>query len=160
MEMAAEELGMDSVELRCINAITEGDTSVIGHTIENTLPVKECLETMKNSDFWKRQAEEKDPCVGYGISMGFLSCGFGKRIPDNCTIKVSWNKGEKTRVYCGYTDLGQGNTTSIAAVAAEALQLEMEDIEMIMADSSLTADSASTAASRSTFTDHDPLAIS
>src|SRR6202021_1521883 len=56
----------------------------------------------------------------------------------------------KVRVLAGSTEMGQGTNTVFAQIAAEALGLDCEQIEILQPDTSLVPNSGPTVASRTT----------
>jgi CO/xanthine dehydrogenase Mo-binding subunit len=54
-------------------------------------------------------------------------------------------------VMAGCADIGQGSTTVMAAIAAEELGLEYDDIQVIAADTMVTPEGGASSASRQTF---------
>ena len=55
------------------------------------------------------------------------------------------------RIRIGFVDIGQGSRTALKAMAADALETDLDHIEMIMSDTAETLDCGSAAGSRSTF---------
>ncbi len=150
MGKAAAILGIDPIEIRRRNALHEGDVGAIGQTMDHSIGLSDALAQFEKSDFWRKAKEDTSGEYGYGIAVGFLSSGFGKGVNDQATITV-----EKTEdgyiIYCGLVDIGQGSETALIMIAAEALEVPTEKIKMVMADTELTQDCSSTAASRSVY---------
>ncbi|MDO4977642.1 MAG: xanthine dehydrogenase family protein molybdopterin-binding subunit [Eubacteriales bacterium] len=150
LSRAARKLGMDQIAIRKKNALIKGLTAGLGNEMLHDIDYIGALELIEESDFWKNQKDNTDPYIAYGIAGGHQSSGMGKNIPDDAAVRIE-KRGDHYKVYCGLVDLGQGNTTSLHAVAAEALHASEEDVELIMADTALTLDCGSVAGSRSTF---------
>ena len=147
---AAKLLGIDPLEIRCMNAITKGAEGGLGQTMEHFVDFKGALKLIENSKLWQERKHNTDPYVGYGIAGGHLSCGLGKNIPDKAAVKIAEKEGGYI-VYVGLVDIGQGSRTALQAMAAEALGVGFDQVELVMADTSSTLDCGSTAGSRSTF---------
>ncbi len=98
-------------------------------------------------------------CLTVGFSFGGLSPAYGttllqelpeslKRNPNiNAWLEVLANG--KVRIFTGKLELGQGIRTAIAQVAAEELDLSMESVEVLLAETGRTPDEGYTAGSGS-----------
>ena len=148
---AAEKLGLDPIEIRLENALETGKYGALGQKMEHCVDFKGALELIRTSDLWKSRETNRDPYVGYGIAGGHLSCGLGKNIPDTASVVVEETKPGYYRIRVGFVDIGQGSRTALKAMAADALETDLDHIEMIMSDTAETLDCGSAAGSRSTF---------
>lgn len=54
-------------------------------------------------------------------------------------------------VLTGAADIGQGSNTVLAQIAAETLGVELEDVDLVSADTGVTPDAGATSASRQTY---------
>lgn len=150
LNKAASILKIDPIDLRIINALEPGKEGSLGQVMEHSVGIKEALETLKTSDFWVNKDSENDPLVGYGMAAGWLSCGMGAGIKDDAKVEVRC-RGEKYQVKVGCVDIGQGNYTGFAQLAAAELGVDMDRIELIAADTLNTHNCGTTAASRTTY---------
>ena len=150
MGKAAAVLGIDPIEIRRRNVLREGDLGAIGQKMDHSIGLLEALDQFEQSEFWKKAKADTSGTYGYGIAAGFLSSGFGKGVNDQATITIEKTEDGYT-VYCGLVDIGQGSETALIMITAEALDVPVEKIKMIMADTELTQDCSSTAASRSVY---------
>lgn len=148
LDEAAVKLNIDPVDLRLKNALKQGDIGPFNQKIDHTCGLIEALTIFKNSDFWKNK--EVGDGIGYGVSAGHLSCGFGKGVPDKAEVLIKELDGG-FEVYLGFTEIGQGAVQSLRQITANALDVDIEKIKMIMGDTEKTYNCASTAASRSTY---------
>jgi len=148
---AAETLQIDPVEIRKKNALRTGDTGSLGHLIDHSCGMREALELLEASPLWQRRKTETDSNAGYGMAAGHLSCGFGKAVPDTAEVELKQDADGIYEVYVGLTEMGQGGSNSLRAIAADALGVGPEQVRMIMSDTAHTPDCGATAASRTTF---------
>lgn len=148
---AAGKLGLDPIEIRLENALETGKYGALGQKMEHCVDFKGALELIRTSDLWKSRETNRDPYVGYGIAGGHLSCGLGKNIPDTASVTVEEAEPGYYRIRVGFVDIGQGSRTALEAMAADALETDLNHIELIMSDTAETLDCGSTAGSRSTF---------
>lgn len=148
---AVAQLGLDPISMRLDNALVQGSVGALGQPMDHCVGLREALKLVQESDLWKERESNTDPYVGYGVAGGFLSCGLGQKIPDNAKVSVREREDGGFDIGCGLVDIGQGSTTALAAMAADLLETDIENIHMIMADTDKTEDCGCTAASRSVF---------
>ena len=162
----AKELGIDPVELRLKNVITDG----VPHHTQTPLPspvtldrvVEQCASASgweKTDGGWvykKPQVETDKPYLnrGVGFACGFKNVGFSFGFPERSWATVELHGDgeiEKAVVHHAGSDVGQGAHTVYQQMAAEALDLPLEKVELMVADTAFTKDAGSTSASRMTF---------
>ena len=162
----AKELDIDPVELRLKNVITDG----VPHHTQTPLPspvtldrvVEQCASASgweKTDGGWvyiKPQFETDKPYLnrGVGFACGFKNVGFSFGFPERswATVELYGDAEiEKAVVHHAGSDVGQGAHTVFQQMAAEALDLPLEKVEMMVADTAFTKDAGSTSASRMTF---------
>ena len=148
---AVAQLGLDPIGMRLDNALVQGSVGALGQPMDHCVGLREALKLVQESDLWKERESNTDPYVGYGVAGGFLSCGLGQKIPDNAKVSLREREDGGFDIGCGLVDIGQGSTTALAAMAADLLETDIENIHMIMADTDKTEDCGCTAASRSVF---------
>jgi CO/xanthine dehydrogenase Mo-binding subunit len=91
---------------------------------------------------------------GLGFACAHKNVGFSYGYPESCTIGIDlYGKGEIERAVIrhGASEVGMGAHTVITQMAADALCLSMEKIELISTDTAQVKDSGSVSASRMTF---------
>ena len=148
---AIAQLGLDPIQVRMDNALVQGSVGALGQPMDHYAGLRDALKLVQESDLWKERESNTDPYVGYGVAGGFLSCGLGQKIPDGAKVSVREREDGGFDISCGLVDIGQGSTTALAAMAADLLETDIENIHMIMADTDRTEDCGPTAASRSVF---------
>ena len=147
---AAKILKIDPLEMRRRNVLREGDLGAIGQKMDHSMGLLESINQFEKSDFYKKAKEDTSGEYGYGIAVGFLSSGFGKGVNDKAAVTIL-KKDNGYEIRCGLVDIGQGSETALIMIASEALEVEPDQIHMVMADTELTEDCSSTAASRSSY---------
>ena len=141
MNMAAEDLGIDPIELRIKNAMVTGDKIPEVATISSCGFIESLKEVAKISN-WKRRRKNLRPGEGIGVGCySFISGGvfnwFNTQYPFS---------GAEVRVFADGTahlltmasDIGQGSDTVLKQILAEELGLRMEDIRITSADTAIT----------------------
>jgi 4-hydroxybenzoyl-CoA reductase alpha subunit len=137
LDMLAEKVGLDPLEIRFRNIVKEGEILNSGSRV-TSCGVKETLvETSGDSDFkkkWKKGSGNK----GIGIACGISIVGFNMGFRSGSTAYLKFNEEGAATLFTGSTDNGQGNDNMMLQVAAEELGLEIDDINLISADTELT----------------------
>jgi len=161
----AEALQMDPVEIRMKNVIRDG---MDGHTqtpLPGPVTMDRVVEKCAISSGWQQsngqwlRAEEAQPQKahlkrGVGFACGFKNVGFSYGFPERSWATVELHgKAEIERVVVHHagSDVGQGAHTVFRQMAAEALNVSQEIVELMVADTAVTGDAGSSSASRMTF---------
>jgi CO/xanthine dehydrogenase Mo-binding subunit len=91
---------------------------------------------------------------GIGFACAFKNIGFSFGFPERCWAAVELHGGKEIeRVIARHAgaDVGQGAHTVFAQMAAEAVGVPVEKVELVVSDTAKTGDSGSASASRMTF---------
>ena len=157
MDLAAKKLAMNPLDIRLLNVLKTGDTFPYGQKFteaENARAVLEHAAEMSDYrakyDLYARQPKSR-VMKGIGIAVGLHGGGFTGAGEDKMgtTAKMTFD-GESFRIYSSSTEMGQGASTVMPMVAAEALGTELEDVLYIVPDTSKTPNTGPTVASRTT----------
>ncbi|ABO51274.1 xanthine dehydrogenase, molybdenum binding subunit apoprotein [Desulforamulus reducens MI-1] len=151
LNRAAKQLQLDPVQLRIKNALYKGAEGSLGQPMNHSVGLREALQILEKSDLWQERLYNEEPNIGYGMAAGFLSCGMGKGIKDTAKVEIERLPGGFYEIKIGTVEIGQGSTTAFVQLAAQALGVSPEKIQIVMGDTGLTHDSGSTAASRTTY---------
>lgn len=151
----AHTCGMDPLEFRVLNCLTDGDTTVTGQELPEGVGVKECLEALR--PHWERllhDVEEANAVPGrtrrgVGVAAFIYGCG-NTAMPNPSTIRMGIRPDGKAVLHQGAVDAGQGSDTVIPQIAADALGVPVTDLVVIGADTDITPDCGRTSASRQT----------
>jgi CO/xanthine dehydrogenase Mo-binding subunit len=162
----AQALGLDPVEIRARNVLHEGDLLSVGTPIPKGVSIAEVVDTCarecgywdKSAQGWKRKplTQPADPTRrrGVGLACGFKNVGFSFGAPEQSWATVElYGKTEIERVVVRHAgaEVGQGAHTVMVQMAAEAVGVPMECINLVGHDTAETKDSGSASASRMTF---------
>ena len=157
MDLLAERLGMDPLELRRRNALRKGDETVTGHKVTESVGFEEVLTKVAQSAEWESKRASYAASSGvvrkgiglaacyYGVGLGAM----GKHLNPAGANVVVHGDGSVT-VAVGTTEIGQGMVTVLTQIAAEALGCPVELVRVVEADTSRVPDSGPTVASRTT----------
>lgn len=139
VEIAANELGIDPVEFRRINLVRPEQMPYPLATLDKPekpedldsgyyeRALDECLEGFGWNDKLALQGKLIDGKY-HGIAVGSFIEGGGGGIKESARIAIE--QDGRVTVYVGSTSLGQGVVTILTQIAADALELPMEDIQI------------------------------
>ncbi len=137
LERIAEDLGLDSVELRKQHATQPGDILPSGtHITSFALP--ECIDKAVAVSGYREKKGKLPPGRGIGIACSGSYTGFAMGFRLNSSAQVKFNEDGSCSVFSGCMDNGQGNESMLIQIAAEVLGMPMENIELIAGDTALT----------------------
>ncbi len=158
MNKLAEKLGMDAVEFRLKNALRDGDTMGVGTPAPGPVSVVQCIEAARDQFKWKKKASKKkskSPIVhGHGFAAGFKNVGFSFGYQENCWAKVEIHGNgriERAVVHHAGAEVGQGTHTVMVQMAAHALGISANIVELKTSDSATQGNPGSASASRLTY---------
>ncbi|MBU8544218.1 MULTISPECIES: molybdopterin-dependent oxidoreductase [Roseomonadaceae] len=152
----AEQLGLDRWEIRRRNAIGRGDTTHSGQVLHASAGLPECLDALKPD--WEamlaqvasHNADEPRIRLGAGIACMWYGCG-NTSMSNPSRMKLTLARDGTLTLFNGAVDIGQGSTTVMAQICADALGLPLENFRFVLGDTSRTYDAGKTSASRQTF---------
>jgi CO/xanthine dehydrogenase Mo-binding subunit len=150
MDALAEELGIDPVEFRILNANKPGTVTPQGLRI-TTCEARECLRRAAQEIGWKGRGMA-GPNRGIGFA-AFFHVGGGARVyrSDGCGTILTVDDFGLVTVITGSTDLGTGSDTAIAQIVAEELGIPVQNVRVVNDDASIRPWDVGTHASRATF---------
>ncbi|MBT6095516.1 MAG: xanthine dehydrogenase family protein molybdopterin-binding subunit [Rhodospirillaceae bacterium] len=137
----AEKIGMDPIDLRAKNAVQDGGESLMG-TKYGRIGLNEVLEAAKNHPHY---AAPLGPNQGRGFALGYWMHGGGLS-----SASVNLQDDGTLSVATGNPDIG-GSRSSMRAMAAEEMGIDIEAVKPIVADTGSLGYSHLTAGSRTTF---------
>jgi 4-hydroxybenzoyl-CoA reductase subunit alpha len=153
MEMMADELGLDPIEVRLKNAITAPHITVNKVTVDSC-GLKEGLQSLKERPEWKNKHEQRTAggpvSHGVGISGTSYLSGARQRGHQSCAAVIRLCEDGTLDYLTGATDCGQGSDTVLVQIIAEELGLRIEDIDIKRVDTALTPCDAGSYGSRVT----------
>jgi 4-hydroxybenzoyl-CoA reductase alpha subunit len=151
MDMIAEDLGIDPVQLRLKNGVEPGDITASGQRI-TSCGLKECLTTAARVSGWDRKRQTKHPYYGIGVACNDYVSAFRTIYGYDCSsAAVRLNEDGTVDVLTGASDIGQGSNTTLAQIAAEELGVPFDNVNVVAADTALGVLDLGSYASRVTF---------
>ena len=142
MDELCQQLGIDPIEFRLLNAAKEGTRRIEG-PVARRVGLVECLEAARNHDHYKTPVEGENR--GRGVAAGYwMNRGF----QSSCVITVNFDG--TVSLIMGSVDIG-GTRASIAQQAAETLGIAYEDIKPTVVDTDSIGFTFVTGGSRTSF---------
>lgn len=154
LDMLAEDLGLDPVELRLKNAM-QPNSRTVNELEVGSCELEACLEAVRERSGWREKKGKLPPGKGIGIGCGGFVSGAGypiyrSKFPhSNAIIRVS-EDGRAATLFVGEADIGQGSNTVLTQVAAEAMGVEYSMMRIVAADTETTPRGLGTYSSRVT----------
>jgi len=132
MDIIADKLGIDPVELRLKNCLDEGDETPAGDRAIH-IALKECIQRVSAAIGWRKKPTAPNRGIGFAL--------LHKSPPtpaasSNAHVRI--NSDGSIDLLIGASDVGGGTGTSLAQIVAEELGVSLEDVKVVLADTALT----------------------
>jgi len=146
MEMLAEELGIDPVEMRMRNAIDNPKPGEIYETINKvtleTCGLKQAIQEAVKDPLWrdKDKTPKKEGAISWGTGISGTSYSGGARQMGHqaCAAIIRLCEDGTVNLITGATDCGQGSDTVLCMIAAEELGIKLDDVAIKRVDTAYT----------------------
>ena len=159
MDVIAARLGMSPIEARRMNFIRKGQTLATGQVVRDDIDMSVLLDKAlaasgyyeKRASFAASNASADEPIKrGMGVACFMHGTGFtgsGEKYLASIVGAEATPEG-RVRVLAASTEIGQGTNTIFAQIAADALGVDCDTIEIAQPDTSKVPNSGPTVASR------------
>ncbi|MGI9437111.1 MAG: xanthine dehydrogenase family protein molybdopterin-binding subunit, partial [Geminicoccaceae bacterium] len=152
-------IGMDRLAFRLRNALDTGEPTVTGQVFSDGVGIQACLNALQ--PHWHRARQDAAEAnkhagrsprrrAGVGLACCWYGCG-NTSLPNPSTIKLGLHRDGDVVLFQGAIDIGQGASTVMTQIAADALGLPISAFRLESADTDQTPDAGKTSASRQTF---------
>jgi len=151
MSEIAEKLGLDVIDFKRKNWIKVGDDMYLSEQLgEGRTGVKQALETSafdqcveigeRIMDFRAKKEKYRNQTGRYrrGIGMAVVMHGSSVANLDMAAATLKMNDDGSFNLTMGATDLGTGSDTILAQIAAEVLNIDLEDLIVYSSDTDFT----------------------
>ncbi|HET7011689.1 MAG TPA: molybdopterin cofactor-binding domain-containing protein [Anaerolineales bacterium] len=161
MDMLAEQLDLDPIELRRMNALRVGTTTNTSQLMTESVGLIDCIDQVETE--MRRRSGGADPFAprripgaphlkrAWGFAAGFKNTGLGGGAPDKASAEIEMFDDGRAEVRTSSAEIGQGLVTVLQIIAAEELHLEPDRVHVLLSDTDLTPDGGPTTASRQTY---------
>ncbi|MGH7823564.1 MAG: xanthine dehydrogenase family protein molybdopterin-binding subunit [Candidatus Binatia bacterium] len=144
MDMMAERLGIDPVDLRLKNLLKKGEIYTAGDTPVDC-DLKEGLLKVAGALKWKQKSTK--PNTGKGIGMCMKDAGGTYKVA-GAGVRIS--SDGSVVLLTGTVEIGQGPRTALSQIVAEELATTLDQVTVAQLDTDVTPYDISTSASSST----------
>lgn len=163
IDMLAEHLGLDRIELRRMNALHVGSITNTGQELKESVGLRECIEKVESemlrlSGLERRTLFEPRPVPhaphlirAWGFAVAYKNTGLGGGAPDKSGAEVELYDDGTFEVRSSAAELGQGLVTVMQLAVAEELSVLPAAVHVLVMDTDLTPNGGPTTASRQTF---------
>ena len=158
LDKVAREVGLSPEEFRRRNFIREGETTATGQVIREPVDMAGLLaRAFELSDYHaKRERFARENANGSKIKrgIGFASFMHGAGFTGSgevflqSVVGCEATEDGRVRVLAASTEIGQGTNTVFTQIAADALQLDYDLVEVLQPDTAFVPNSGPTVASR------------
>jgi aldehyde oxidoreductase len=152
----AEKCGLDRLEFRLLNALRVADETATGQVLQASVGLDRCLEALRPQ--WTRLLAEakalnaEASVTRRGVGIACMWYGIGNTALSNPSrMRLALTREGKLLFFNGAVDIGQGSTTVLTQIAADALGLPVEVFTLVTGDTDKTFDAGKSSASRQTF---------
>lgn len=154
LDELARKLGMSPFDLRRINGFRPGSTTVTGQVLTHSVPFLETLDKVEEG-VAAALPVLPPPAPGHKRGVGIASCyknfGLGLGLPEPAGAIIELTPKGRILLRVGGAEVGQGSDTVLAQIAAQALGVPYNLIDVLSCDAPNTPDGGITSASRTTF---------
>ena len=159
-------LDIDPVELRLKNVLRDGVETITGVPHPEGVSLPQVVETCAiESDYWQKsgktwqrlpidQPTDTTKRRGIGFGCAYKNVGFSFGAPEENWATIELYGGteiDRVVLRAAGAEVGQGSHTAFVQMAAQAVGVPIEKVELIAQDTAETQNSGSVSASRMTF---------
>jgi xanthine dehydrogenase molybdenum-binding subunit len=159
MDMLAEKLRIDPIELRRLNALHTGSVTNTGQLLEESVGLTECINQVEaeiikhNPTPFQPSSDPETPYLvrAWGIAAAYKNTGLGGGAPDKAGAEVELFDDGTFEVRSSSAEMGQGLVAVMRMVVAEEMAVPPDQVRVLVMDTDLTPDGGPTTASRQTY---------
>jgi len=154
LDMAAEKLGLDPIEVRRINFIGS-NVQTVNEQLITSNGFLECLKAVEQASGWKQRKGKLGYGRGLGVAGSMYITGTAYPVYPNempqSGVQVKLDRSGKVTIFCGASDIGQGSNSIPAYLIAEEIGCDPRDCTVVVSDTDLTPVDLGAYSSRVTF---------
>ena len=148
MDIIAEKLGIDPLDIRLRNGYVEGDPYINGQAIHG-VGLKETLEKTSREIGWDKKSRQSSGTKYRGKGIATMIKGTAPFTDSSCLIKV--NQDGSVSVVCSSVEIGAGQKTIIAQIAADSIGVPISAVSVPHSDTSISPYDFGVTSSRTTY---------
>jgi len=163
MDMLAEKLNLDPIELRLMNSLHVGSITNTGQELRESVGLMECIDkvssaicqvsSLSRDDIFKPRVTPDAPHLvrSWGFAAAYKNTGLGGGASDISGADVELYEDGTFQVRSSAAELGQGLVTVMRLIVSEEMAVAPEKVRVLVMDTDLTPNGGPTTASRQTF---------
>ncbi len=159
MDMLAEKVRVDPVQLRRMNALQVGSITNTGQLLRESVGLTECIDKVDaemrrlNADPFQPRRDPEMPHLvrAWGFAAAYKNTGLGGGAPDISGAEVELYEDGMFEVRSSAAEMGQGLVSVMRMIVAEEFQVPAGQVRVLVMDTDLTPNGGPTTASRQTF---------
>ncbi len=140
IDIAAEKLGMDPIELRLKNLKNVGEPAYMGLPIESTA-LAECIRRGAARTGWQEKKARRDTGTkrrGIGLGIMMHNCGAHPILVAHSGTYIKLNEDGSVNLIAHPEEAGTGIWGAVAQMAAEEIGIRVEDVHVVHGDTDTT----------------------
>ena len=160
VDMLAEQLDLDPIEIRRKNALRIGSITNTGQLLRESVGLLECINRVEGEmkrlagpEPFKSRVVADAPHLqrAWGMAVAYKNTGLGGGAPDKASAEVELYADGTLEVRTSSAELGQGLVTVLQMIVAEEFNVPSSAVKVLVMDTDLTPDGGPTTASRQTY---------
>ena len=148
LDELAKRLNLSPLEIRKRNYLHTGDALATGRVLEHCVETEQTAEKVMEALGPPSKPGAPVEKIGRGIASSLMSYGRMMFLHDTSRSYISIDLDGSVTVRCGVQDIGGGQSSSLAQIAAEILGVPITDVTVYFGDSALTPLAGTTTATR------------
>ena len=154
VDRMARELKLDPFAVRRANLL-QAPTRTLNDLVVNSYGLGECLDKVERASGWRERLGRLPPGKGLGMACSHYVSGAAKPIHRTgephalVNLKLDFDGG--VTALTGAADIGQGSSTMVAIAVAETMDISLDRIRVVAADTAVTPKDNGAYSSRITF---------
>ena len=148
MDEIAAHLNLDPVDVRLKNGYTEGDAYLNGQ-IMYSVGLTETIERTAAEIGWG--SVEREPAPHLRRGKGIATMIKPTMTPSSSNVTINMEQDGRVLVICAAPEIGAGQDTVLAQMAADAIGIPLSDVSVPATDTALTPYNGPVASSRTTY---------
>ena len=154
VDRMARELGLDPFAVRRVNLL-QAPTRTMNDLTVNSYGLAECLDKVERACKWHERIGRMPPGKGLGMACSHYVSGAAKPIhftgEPHAVVNLKLDFDGSVTALTGAADIGQGSSTMVAITVAETLDISLDRVRVIAADTAVTPKDNGAYSSRITF---------
>lgn len=159
IDMLAERLQMDPIEIRRINALHVGSITNTGQVLDESVGLTECIDRLEkemkknNPNPFKPvvDSEKSNIVRSWGMAAAYKNTGLGGGAPDISNAELELYDDGSFEIRSSSAEMGQGLVSVMQMIVSEEMAVLPDKVRVLVMDTDLTPNGGPTTASRQTY---------